>query len=199
MGAAPARGGHSTTGWFGPGFFGRAAPVCRSSPEATGAAQEVRVLYLALKALHVLAVVLFLGNIVTGLFWHAHAARTRNAAVIRHAMGGIILSDRLFTMPGVLVILVSGVCLALRGGYPLLRTAWILWPIVLFSVSGLAFMFRVAPLQRRLLGVAQAGAERGDFDYAAYRKLALTWELWGAVALATPVAALLIMTMKPAW
>jgi uncharacterized membrane protein len=33
------------------------------------------VLYLALKALHVFAVVIFLGNIITGLFWHAHAAR----------------------------------------------------------------------------------------------------------------------------
>jgi uncharacterized membrane protein len=157
------------------------------------------VLYLALKALHVSAVVIFLGNIITGLFWHAYAARTRDAKVLSHAMRGIILSDRLFTMPGVIVILVSGVLLAIHGGYPLLRTGWILWPIVLFSVSGLAFMSRVAPLQRQLLAMAQVGAERGDFDYARYHKLAMTWELWGAIALLTPVAALLIMTLKPAW
>lgn len=156
-------------------------------------------LYLSLKALHVFAVVVFLGNIITGLFWHAHASRTRDAKLISHAMGGIIRSDRLFTMPGVTVILVSGVLLAIQGGYPLLRTGWILWPIILFSVSGLAFMLRVAPLQRRLLAMARAGAERGDFDYTPYRKLAETWELWGAVALLTPVAALIIMTVKPAW
>lgn len=156
-------------------------------------------LYLVLKALHVFAVVIFLGNIITGLFWHAHAARTRDAKVISHAMGGIILSDRLFTMPAVVVILVSGVLLAVHGGYPLLRTGWILWPIILFSVSGLAFMFRVAPLQRQLLAVAQAGAEWGDFDYMAYHKLAVAWELWGAIALLTPAAALLIMTLKPGW
>jgi len=157
------------------------------------------VLYLALKALHVFAVVIFLGNIITGLFWHAYAARTRDAKVLSHAMGGIILSDRLFTMPGVIVILVSGVLLAIHGGYPLLHTGWILWAIVLFSVSGLVFMFRVAPLQRQLLAMAQAGAERSDFDYTPYHKLAMTWELWGAIALLTPVAALLIMTLKPAW
>lgn len=156
-------------------------------------------LYLALKALHILAVVIFLGNIITGLFWHAYAARTRDARVLGHAMGGIILSDRLFTIPGVVVILVTGVLLAIQGGYPLLRTGWILWSIVLFGVSGLVFMFRVAPLQRQLREMAQVGAERGDFDYTPYRKLAVRWESWGAIALLTPVAALLIMTLKPAW
>jgi len=156
-------------------------------------------LYLAMKALHVLAVAIFLGNIVTGLFWHAHAARTRDASVISHAMAGIISSDRLFTMPGVIVIVVSGVLLSIFGGYPLLRTGWILWPIILFSISGLTFMFRVAPLQRQLLLMARVGAERGDFDFNAYVKLATAWELWGAIALITPVAALLIMTIKPAW
>ena len=155
--------------------------------------------YLSLKALHIFAVVIFLGNIITGLFWHAWAARTRNATLISHAMGGIILSDRLFTMPGVIVILVSGVFLAAHGGYPLLSTGWILWPIVLFAISGLVFMFRVAPLQRQLLALAQAGAQCGDFDYTQYRKLATTWELWGAIALITPIGALIIMTVKPAW
>ncbi|XGB40349.1 MAG: DUF2269 domain-containing protein [Cyanobacteria bacterium LVE1205-1] len=124
---------------------------------------------------------------------------TRDAKVLSHAMGGIILSDRLFTMPGVVVILVSGVLLAIHGGHPLLRTGWILWPIILFSLSGLVFMFRVAPLQRQLLAMAQVGAGRGDFDYTPYHKLAVSWELWGAIALLTPVAALFIMTLKPAW
>lgn len=156
-------------------------------------------LYLALKALHVFAVVIFLGNIVMGLFWHAYAARTRDAKVLSHAMGGIILSDRLFTMPGVIVIVVSGLLLAIDGGLPLLRTGWILWAIVLLSVSGLVFMFRVAPLQRQLLAMAQVGAKRADFDYTSYHKLAVTWEYWGAIALLAPIAALLLMTLKPAW
>lgn len=35
-------------------------------------------MYPLLKLLHVIAVIAFLGNITTGLFWHAHAARTRD-------------------------------------------------------------------------------------------------------------------------
>ena len=97
-----------------------------------------------------------------------------------------------------MAILISGVALAIQGGFPLLRTGWILWPIILFAISGLAFMFRVAPLQRQLHALARAGAERGDFDLAAYRNLATTWERWGTVALLTPLAALVIMTLKPA-
>jgi uncharacterized membrane protein len=156
------------------------------------------VLYFALKAFHVFSVVIFLGNIITGLFWHAHAARTRDALVLAHTMAGIIRSDRIFTTPGVIAILASGVALAMLGGYPLLRTGWILWPIVLFGISGLAFGLRVAPLQRQLHALARAGTEKGGFDFAAYRRLATAWEWWGAVALLTPLAALVIMTLKPA-
>ena len=58
----------------------------------------------------------------------------------------------MFTMPGVLLIIVTGVPLALMQDYPLLRTAWILWSLVLFAISGLAFSFRVAPLQKKTAG-----------------------------------------------
>ena len=51
-------------------------------------------MYLALKLLHVVAVIVFLGNITTGLFWHAHAARTRDPKLLAHTMDGIIRSDR---------------------------------------------------------------------------------------------------------
>jgi uncharacterized membrane protein len=154
-------------------------------------------MYLIVKLLHVAAVVLFLGNIVTGLFWHAHAARSRNPMLLAHAMDGIILSDRLFTVPGVVAIIASGVALAILGGFPLLHTGWILWSLILFSASGLAFMIRVAPLQRQLLKMAHSGAQSNAFQYERYRQLALRWELWGAIALFTPLAAMALMILKP--
>jgi uncharacterized membrane protein len=135
-------------------------------------------MYLPMKLLHVVAVIAFLGNIATGLFWHVHAARTRDARLLAHTMDGIIRSDRLFTIPGVVVIIASGVTAAVIGGLPLLRTGWILWTLVLFGISGLIFMSLVAPLQRRLFSLAQAGSAQGNFDYAGYAKLARRWEFW---------------------
>lgn len=154
-------------------------------------------MYLAIKLLHVAAVIVFLGNIGTGLFWHAHAARTRDPKLLSHTMEGIIRSDRLLTVPGVIGIIVSGVIAAIYGGYPLLRTGWILWTLVLFATSGLIFIARVAPLQRQLRGFAETGLQTGTFEYAGYRPLAIRWERWGAAALLTPVAGLVLMVLKP--
>lgn len=150
-----------------------------------------------LKLLHIFAVVLFLGNIITGLFWHAHAARTRDPKLLAHAMEGIIRSDRLFTMPGVIVIVAAGMALGIQLQLPLLRTGWILWTSVLLIVSGIVFMLRVAPLQRELLAMAREGWRSTQFDYGRYRALAIAWEAWGAVALLTPLAGLVLMVLKP--
>ena len=102
-------------------------------------------MYRLFKLLHVTAVIAFLGNITTGLFWHAHAARTRDPKLLAHTMDGIIRSDRLFTVPGVIVIILTGVAAAMHGNFPILRTGWILWTLILFTVSGLIFMFPSLP------------------------------------------------------
>jgi uncharacterized membrane protein len=154
-------------------------------------------MYLTLKLLHIAAVIVFLGNIVTGRFWHAHALRTRDPRVLAHTMEGVIRSDRLFTTPGVIGILVAGLLLTFQADWSLLRTGWILWTIVLFLASGAIFGIRVAPLQRQLLALAQQGAG-GGFDFECYRALARQWDVWGLLAIATPVAGLALMVLKPA-
>ena len=154
-------------------------------------------MYLAMKTLHVLAVVLFLGNIITGLFWKAHGDRTADPRIVAHTLEGIIRSDRWFTIPGVLLIIGFGVAAAVIGRLPILSTGWIWQSIVLFAVSGLAFMLRVAPLQRRLLQLASVAVGGGPWDQAAYHRLSRRWEFWGVVAIVTPLAALVLMVYKP--
>ena len=154
-------------------------------------------LYLGLKVFHLVAVVMFLGNITTGIFWKEHADRSRDPRIIAHALLGIIRSDRLFTIPGVLAIVIAGFGAAMTGHLPILRTGWILWSIVLFSLSGAAFGAQVAPLQRRMMATMQAGAESGAPDWAAYHALSRSWAFWGAVALLAPLAAMVLMVLKP--
>lgn len=155
-------------------------------------------MYLALKTLHILAVVLFLGNIITGVFWKAHGDRTGDPRIMAHTMGGIIRSDRWFTMPGVVLIIVFGIWAAVYAGLPILGTGWILHSLILFAMSGLAFMAQVAPLQRRLQAIAQEGVAGGQWDLNAYHRLSRRWEFWGAIAVLTPLAALVLMVFKPA-
>jgi len=153
--------------------------------------------FLHWRLLHVISVIVFLGNITTGLFWAAHANKSRNFSQIASTFDGIILSDRWLTVPGVIGILVSGIAGAMAAGLPILGTGWILWPAILFLVSGVIFGTWVAPLQRKILALAQS-AGASEESWTAYRKLYRSWELWGLAALLTPVGGLIIMVLKPA-
>lgn len=153
-------------------------------------------MYLFFKLLHIAAVILFLGNILTGAFWHAHAARTRDPKLLAHTMDGVIRSDRWFTLPGVFMIVAAGVAMAVYARMPVLATGWMFWTIVLFSISGLAYQIRVAPLQRQLRSYAQAHIDAG-FDLAHYSALAARWGRWALIATITPIAGLALMVMKP--
>ena len=152
--------------------------------------------YLLLKFVHVASVVVFLGNILTGLFWTAHANRSRDFTIIATTFDGIIRSDRLMTVPGVIGILVSGFAAAIFAGLPILGTGWIFWPIVLFSISGLVFGVYLAPLQRQLRDFAQS-VEYSDSTWRDYMAMYMAWERWGLLAIATPALALAIMVLKP--
>jgi len=150
--------------------------------------------YSILKSIHVFAVVIFMGNIVTGLFWKRHADQSRDRVVIAHTLRGLIRADRWFTIPGVLVITGAGVLAAVQGGLPLLRTGWIAWSILAFSLSGAAFAWKVAPLQKRLLRMCASP----ELDWPEYRARSLEWELWGLFATLAPAVAIVLMISKPA-
>lgn len=152
--------------------------------------------YLLWKLLHIIGVVVFLGNITTGLFWAAHAHRQGDFGTIGTTFRGIIQSDRRFTMPGVTAILIGGIGAAINGNIPFLATGWLLWPIILFSISGIIFGLSVAPLQKKIQQMALNTA-RTDETWTEYCLLYKRWEAWGFLAWLTPVIALVIMVLKP--
>ena len=152
-------------------------------------------MYLALKAVHILAVVAFLGNISIGLFWKRFADRTRDAAIMAHTMRGIIAADRLITIPSIIVIVLAGTGLATVAGIPVLGTGWILWAIVLLIASGLAFI-PVGRAQVALQAVAQSGMQTPE-ERVQYARLSQAWDRWGGIALLAALGAFALMTLKP--
>ena len=152
--------------------------------------------YSYLKLIHLIAVMIFLGNIITGLFWMHIAVKTKDLKIIAFAMKGIIQADRYFTIPGVVIITAGGFLAAIYGHYPILRTGWIFWSIIMFSISGLAFAFKVAPLQKKIYNLILNKESSTDFDWKNFRKVYLEWDIWGLIALLTPLAAFVMMTLK---
>jgi len=152
--------------------------------------------YLILKALHIVSVVLFLGNIITAVFWKIHADRTGELRARAQALDGIIKADRIFTAPGVILIVVTGVSLAVTSHLPILGTKWILWALILFGISGIAFSVFVGPLQKKMLANTRSGLA-GSWNEAEYHALSKAWGLWGAIATVAPLVALFLMVLKP--
>ncbi len=152
-------------------------------------------IYLFIKLIHIIAVIIFLGNIFTGLFWMKQANRTRDTGIISFAMQTIIRSDRWFTVPGVIIITAGGMAAALHANTPILKTGWIFWPLVLFSLSGVVFSWKLVPLQKKLRRYTSP-EEKENFNWVTYHSWFANWEAWGLVALLAPVAALVMMVLK---
>jgi uncharacterized membrane protein len=152
--------------------------------------------YLIWKLIHIAAVVIFLGNIITGLFWAARAHKTHDFKLIASTFQGITKSDRIFTLPGIILITLVGIVAAIHGHWPILGTGWILWSIILFSISGVIFSIYVAPLQKKIAKFADS-ADSSDENWKQYEKIYKQWEFWGLLATLTPVAAFILMVIKP--
>ena len=148
-------------------------------------------MYLILKLVHLAGVVLFLGNIIVGVFWKNYADRSGNTTVMANTIDGIIAADRIFTIPGILLLLAGGIGAAIVGKYSILGTGWILWALIAFILAGLAF----GPISRmqRQLSIA---AHTGNIDE--YERLSKGWNFWGSVALLLPIVAFVLMILKPA-
>ena len=152
--------------------------------------------YSYLKLIHLIAVMLFLGNIITGLFWMHIAVKTKDLKIINFTMKGIIKADRYFTIPGVIIITAGGFLAAIYGHLPILKTGWIFWSIIMFSISGLAFSFKLAPLQKKIYNLTLNKEVSIDFEWSNFSKVYFQWDLWGFIALITPLAAFVMMTLK---
>ncbi len=147
-------------------------------------------MYLFLKLVHLIGVLLFLGNITVGVLWKRSADRTQNPVVMAYTMDSIIHADRIFTIPGIVILLIGGIGAAVVGHIPILSTGWLLWAIVAFIISGLAF----GPLSRaqRQLSIAAHGGNMID-----YERQSTAWNLWGTIALVFPFIAFVLMILKP--
>ncbi len=152
--------------------------------------------YVIFKCIHLLAVVAFLGNISTGLFWMRYSFQLKDINYMHHTVSGIILSDRYFTIPGVVIITLGGFGAAISGGIRLLGTGWIFWPLILFSLSGLLFAFKVVPLQTKMKHDLAKAITDKEYDQHSIFVLFKQWEFWGLLALITPLISFFMMIVK---
>lgn len=152
--------------------------------------------YLWLKTLHLLGVVMFLGNIIITGWWKFMADRTRNPQIIAFAQHQVTLTDYVFTAGGAVLLLAAGLGNAALHGMDIFSMRWLSWGFWLFNISGLIWVAVLIPIQIRQARMAKQFAE-GSAIPETYWKLGKRWYVWGSIATVLPMLNLYWMVFKP--
>ena len=150
-------------------------------------------IYSIWKLLHILAVIVFLGNITVGVFWKLQADKSKDRLKIVETFKNLIKADRIFTMPSVTALFIFGVGTAMQGNMSLVETSWIMWSIIMLIISAFVFMAKVVPLQKQIIKLANSEEK---FSWDLYLSLSGKWNVWGTIATITPYIAVALMILK---
>jgi len=151
--------------------------------------------YFVLKAAHIISAAVLFGTGLGIAFFKWIADRTGNAAAIRVVAEKVVLADWLFTLPAIVVQLLTGLALARLLGYPLSH-GWLAWSLVLFCVAGVCWI-PVVWLQIRMRDLARASERSGVPMAVSYRSYARLWFWLGVPAFIAVVLVFWIMVAKP--
>ncbi len=161
-----------------------------------GKEQKMDNSYLWLKAIHLLGVVMFLGNIVITGWWKNMADLTRNPQIIAFAQKQVTVTDWIFTAGGAAILLGAGMMNVAMHGLSY-SSKWLGWGMSLFVLSGIIWVVVLIPTQMKQAKMAKGFAESGEITDC-YWKLCMRWNIWGAIAVILPLINIYWMTFKPA-
>jgi len=153
-------------------------------------------MYTTLKFLHILGVVLFVGNITTAALWKTRADRSGDLATVAYAQRTVALADWVFTLPGVLLVIIGGYGMAITRPWPLHGVRWLELGQVLFWISALIWAVVLIPTQRQLVAVS-GEARKARALPPEFERLSGRWAMWGGIATLLPLIALFLMVTKP--
>lgn len=153
--------------------------------------------HLWLKTIHILSAILVLG---TGLgiaffMWTAH--RTADARIIAAVGRNVVIADAIFTAPGVLGLLVTGLLMSDNLGLSFWR-GWVGLALALFVLIGVCWL-PVLWLQKLAWRLATRAAETNTPLPPAYFRVMRWWFWLGWPAFAAILAVVALMVLKPAF
>ena len=152
--------------------------------------------YEFLKFIHITGVVLLVGNVTITAFWKVFADRTGNVQIVAYAHRLVSLCDWIFTLSGIVMIVIGGYGMAFVRGFNIFEDAWLILGQLFFLVSGLIWVFVLLPLQIRLAKQARVSSLSGSVP-AAYWRDGRLWLIWGIIATIPLVGAIYVMIAKP--
>lgn len=144
---------------------------------------------------HIIGACVLLGTGAGIAFFMVMAQRTKDARVIAHVAGTVVIADWLFTATAVVLQPISGALLATEIGWRM-SEAWIVASLVLYVIVGV-FWLPVVWIQHKLRNLAQAAAVSGSDLPERYHRLYRIWFVAGFPAFAAVLAIVWLMVARP--
>jgi uncharacterized membrane protein len=151
--------------------------------------------YTTFKMLHVLGVVLFLGNIIVTGAWKYRADVTGRPDVIAFAQRLVTLTDWVFTFGGAVLILIGGFGMVGVAGLDIRTTSWVKIGLALFLASGAIWAAILIPIQIAQARIARTFEGGGEIPER-YWRLNRLWYVWGSLARILPLLNIYVMIEK---
>jgi uncharacterized membrane protein len=150
-----------------------------------------------LRFLHVIGAAVLFGTGAGIAFFMVVAHRTRNAKLIAHVAGTVVVADFVFTATAVVAQPVTGYLLVRQIGWPLAE-GWIVLSLILYVVTGI-FWLPVVWIQVRLRELAKVAAAHDTPLPGHYHRLYRIWFALGFPAFFSVAAIFWLMLMKPSF
>ncbi|WP_311764992.1 DUF2269 family protein [Paenibacillus agricola] len=123
------------------------------------------------------------------------ADMTKNPAVIHCAVQNVMLADYLYTIPGLILIIVSGSIMAVKAETPMSGINWHTLSLILLAVTGIIWAAILISLQHRMILYSSQGIENGKIS-SLYRDASRNWAVFGTIATLLPLVIIYLMVMK---
>ena len=150
--------------------------------------------YLILKMLHILSAAVVAGTGAGIAFFMFMAYRSNNPEVIKVTARHVIFGDWIFTLPGVITLLITGPLLIQKLGYSF-NSAWFYWVSSLFIFIGLCWI-PVLRIQYKLYELAKTTSTQKAVS-PEFKKLMRLWTALGIAAFSAILIIFWLMTFKP--
>ncbi len=152
-----------------------------------------------IRVLHVLAVVVLLGNLLMAPFWRKRLAMLGGPQARAAANRSVRLADLIFTLPGWVVVLATGIMLIMARGWHSPH-GWLDLSLVLFL--GWLVLWHVLVLRTRKAMILQADEVAANPQIPAERVMELEeherqWQRWSYLSAALVVLILILMVTQP--
>ena len=152
-------------------------------------------MYWLMKIVHVLAVVVLLGNLLMAPFWRKCLAALGGAQARATANRSVRMADLLFTLPGWVVVLATGIMLIIYRDLGM-RGGWLHLSLLLFL--GWLVLWHVLVLRARKAMITQADeAAAGGPVSAELAQHERQWQQWSYLSALLAVLILILMVTQP--